>query len=361
MRMPSTKLPSSYAAGVCLSRRTFLDGIAASGRRGFTLVELLVVIAIIAILIALLLPAVQAAREAARRAQCSNNLKQIGIALHNHDSIFNELPMGNEALAQANWRLLILPHIEEIPASDRVKLDPGDYMAHIASVKQILNEIRIPMFVCPSSTHGMTNPEDMPYSGGSMLVDYVGISGAYPDPADRTDPSFNQCTHGSAVHGGAYCQNGMLIAYHTKKLRDCSDGTSNMMVVAEQSGQVNNREASSNQIGAWCGIVDTNGQTITPDDKWDAETKMEDIESSAGYTVGLTTVRHPPNSFWTGGCPCSDVHAEFYANTVINSFHPGGLHILNLDGAVKFVSENVEMNTLRALAVRDDGQVLEGY
>ena len=318
-------------------------------------------IAIIGILVALLLPALQSTREAARRSQCTNNMKQIGIALHNHASSFHELPMGNEADCQGNWRLFVLPFVEEIPASDRVQIELGGYMAHINNYKQTLKQLRLPMFVCPSSSFGMTNPKDMVYSGESMLTDYVGISGAYPDPAGRTDPSFNQCTHASAVQNGAYCQNGMLIAFHTKELKDCSDGTSNTMVVAEQSGQVNNREASSNQIGAWCGIVDNNGQTIRPDNKWDAQTRMDDIQSSSGYTVGLTTVRHPPNSFWRGGCPCSSTYAEFYANTIINSFHPGGIHIIKLDGSVSFVHENVNMEILRAMAVRDDGLVFDVY
>ena len=103
--------------------------------RGFTLVELLVVIAIIGILIALLLPAVQAAREAARRTQCSNNLRQLGIATHNYHDIHNELPPSTTWWPRFSWLTMLMPFIEEQNTYNRVKLQPGPERACVPGVQ----------------------------------------------------------------------------------------------------------------------------------------------------------------------------------------------------------------------------------
>src|SRR4051794_21890252 len=122
-------------------------------RRGFTLIELLVVIAIIAVLIALLLPAVQAAREAARRAQCVNNLKQIGLALHNyHDTVGSFPPGGQSAPSYAgtwfNWLTSILPQIEQMPLYNATNFSRQIYQAENTTVSLTM----ITAYLCPSDS-----------------------------------------------------------------------------------------------------------------------------------------------------------------------------------------------------------------
>ncbi|QGQ22027.1 DUF1559 domain-containing protein [Gimesia benthica] len=217
-------------------------------RRGFTLIELLVVIAIIAILIALLLPAVQQAREAARRSTCKNNMKQIGLALHNYHDAFNSFPIGAQfQRSGANWRVGILPYIDQAPAYNLVNFS-GSFWAH-SSLQPVFRTLRVPIYVCPSSPHGMVNAE-VALANESMVMDYVGIAGATPDPASRT----TVCT-GDVIGGGAYCNNGLLAIYFSKRMRDCTDGTSNTIVIGEQSGNVNGREESANPLGGWHGWV----------------------------------------------------------------------------------------------------------
>jgi len=158
-------------------------------QRGFTLIELLVVIAIIAILIALLLPAVQQAREAARRTQCRNKLKQLGLALHNYHDAFTTFPIGTQWNANPNWRIGILPYLDQAPLYNSLNLSSG-FMAHNGmGSNDILYDVELNAYVCPSSPFGFRNPDDVTLSDDStgafvtMLVDYVGISGATPDPA----------------------------------------------------------------------------------------------------------------------------------------------------------------------------------
>ncbi|WP_417385328.1 DUF1559 domain-containing protein [Gimesia sp.] len=147
-------------------------------RRGFTLIELLVVIAIIAILIALLLPAVQQAREAARRSQCKNNLKQIGLAMHNYLDAFTTFPIGGLKNSRGpNWRVGLLPYFDQAPAYNQVSYN-ASFWAH-SGLQAVFKTLRVPGYVCPSSPHGFVNA-DVPLSYDSMIHDYVGITGAVP-------------------------------------------------------------------------------------------------------------------------------------------------------------------------------------
>ena len=321
--------------------------------RAFTLVELLVVIAIIGILIALLLPAVQAAREAARRSQCLNNMKQIGLGLHNHHDSFQRFPAGGELSSRGpNWRLRILPYIEQNTAYDLVDFASSNaFWSHqnYGNNRALFAGLVVQTYLCPSSIFGVLNVSDMVNVREGMLADYCGISGAYPDPAGRS----SVCTTGT-VQGGIYCENGVLVALHKKRFRDVTDGTSNTVMVGEQSGQVNGRERSANPLGAWHGLVTNTMVTSDGRNVWDEQTKVADITSSSGYTGGMTTERHAPNAYWLTGAPGS-CSSEYEVNYVLNSFHPGGIHVLLTDGSVRFLAEDVDMDTFRRLCARDDG------
>lgn len=327
-------------------------------RRGFTLIELLVVIAIIAVLIALLLPAVQQAREAARRTQCRNNLKQLGLAMHNYHEQANMFPLGatGGGTLGPNWTVRILPYIDQAPAYNQVNFSAVFY-GHTGTLQAVLKTLQVPALICPTSPNGYSSPNAtlVTNAGGSMLMDYVGIAGAYPDPAGRT----TVCTAG-AVQGGIYCETGSLVGFRGKRARDFTDGASNVLMVAEQSGQVNGTEYSSNALGGWYGMV---GNTVTRSDGgtvWDGTIPANVITSSSGYTGGLTTVRHPINSYWQSGAP-SSANSPYEVNYILNSFHTGGIHGLMADGAVRFLSENMNMPTLLQISAIDDGFVVGEY
>ena len=323
--------------------------------RGFTLIELLVVIAIIAILIALLLPAVQQAREAARRTQCKNHMKQLGLAIHNYHDTSRTFPLGGFKNSQAaNWRVRILPYMDQAPLYNLLNVTTGSFWAHSGmGGNTVLYGAIIPAYVCPSSPFGNMNTADIALSASgsnvSQIHDYVGVTGATPDPAGRT----SVCTN-NVVSGGTYCNNGTFLVYKAVRIRDLIDGTSNVMMVAEQSGRVNGIENSANPLGGWHSWVNNSGEQM------DAGTDLQSLTSVNGYLGGLTTVRYAPNAFWDSGAP-SSANSEYEVNTIINSFHEGGIHGLLSDGSVRFISENIDMETLRRLCVRDDGNTLGEY
>lgn len=317
-------------------------------KRGFTLIELLVVIAIIAILIALLLPAVQQAREAARRSTCKNNMKQIGLALHNYHDSFRTFPIGSQIpYYRANWRSSILPYVDQATAYNQLTQTPvptrgyaagnGNTSAGYNTENAVLNDYLVPVYKCPSSTasafytgtspisnNGTSSPNGALGTETGMTIDYVGISGSYA----AVTPYSSGC---GAYSDGFWCNNGLMMIGKSSLMRDCTDGTSNTIIVGEDSGMINTRDYRSNYYGGWSGH---NGLT--------------------SWGTGVNTIRYSPNpnAAPTGG------DQTYKPNNSLGSFHVGGVHILLADGAVRFISDNIDIETLRRLGMKNDGLVL---
>ncbi|QDV48729.1 DUF1559 domain-containing protein [Gimesia fumaroli] len=318
-------------------------------RRGFTLIELLVVIAIIAILIALLLPAVQQAREAARRSTCKNNMKQIGLALHNYHDTFRAFPIGSQtSYYRANWRSSILPYLDQAPAYNQLTQKAhsqhgfaagnGNSASGYNTENAVLNNFFVPVYKCPSSTadafytgaspiskNGTTSPNASLGKETGMTMDYVGISGSYSGVA----PFNTKC--GSTVYGGNWCNSGLMLIADSARMRDCKDGTSNTMIIGEDSGLVDNKDYRSNYYGGWSGHL-----------------------GLSGWGTGVNTIRYNPNppTAPTGG------DQTYAPNNPLTSEHVGGIHALLADGAVRFISNNVDIETLRRLGMKNDNLVL---
>ena len=299
-----------------------------ANRPAFTLIELLVVIAIIAILVALLVPAVQKVREAAARAQCTNNMKQIGLALHNYESAMKKLPMGSKAPVSAfNWRVALFPYLEMGNVFDQ--LVPND------SYNSAVLKGTFPVWQCPSSALP-PNPTDT-LSGwhanpGHHVPCYIGIMGAYPDPLGRTNMQF------TSNYGGYYTSNGMLVPNEETRLAHCTDGTSNTVVVAEQSGPVGTTDLRNRYWSPWGGLTfSTPVSAGAPGDSWG---------------LGLTAAAYAVNSAVTAG----GSNSVYDANTIINSQHSGGVNVCFLDGTVRFLPGTADFTNFQLLCVRDDNR-----
>ena len=319
-------------------------------RRAFTLVELLVVIAIIGILVALLLPAIQAAREAARRTQCVNNLKQIGLALHNYHDTYRTFPYGSFNLREvwpssgSNWRALILPFMEQSAIHDQLTFSAtSHFMAGGAAGgnallgNEVLRNLVLPAYRCPSSvidkTGGLNNVD-------AMNVTYVGNQGA-ARPIPGIDPNLGtqDCGHGWS------CNNGVLVANEAYGMERVTDGTASTVLVAEQSGLVALQNRTSNYYGGWYG---------TRHPRWVGH------PSGCGdlWQAGTSCVRFAPNSqiVQTGA-----TEAMYRNNTHWNSQHPGGINVVLVDGAVRFITDEIDFTNLKRLACRYDGEPVGSY
>ena len=319
--------------------------------RAFTLIELLVVIAIIAILISLLMPAVQQAREAARRTSCKNNLKQLGIALHNYHDTYTSFPIGAQHSNHSwccgpNWRVSILPYLEqtnvysEIDWNSAYNFGAQTNYTEFAGGAEVFEGLVVPAFECASSPLDPRSPDVINNRLRAQTHDYVGISGSTPDPGGRT----NQCQ--STDYGGIACRNGVLGPVFSTQFRNVTDGTSNVFLVGEQSALTGQRDARSNYYGGWTGLaggpLTTNRGvpgTGTTNQHWGSGT------TAVRYAINTQTLASGNDRSW-----------DF--NTTLNSYHTGGINVVLVDGSVRFVSENIDFEKLLSLAAMNDGEIV---
>jgi len=329
-------------------------------RRGFTLIELLVVIAIIAILIALLLPAVQQAREAARRTQCRNNLKQMGLALHNYHDNYKTFPNGNVASSVggwgASWYMRILPYVDQAPVYNRLTFsgahhgwtysDPtGDFSG--AANANVLRGIVFSFALCPSSPL-----EKLRDAGNANITNanYWGIMGAtdgngFLNPPSRVANCCGCCGGQNAT--GIMAAGGMFGPVYTKGIQDMADGSSNIIMVGEHSNFIRNAAGAPVQVSGIHGILMGSPNLTRPDQCQGCMFERQ---------FNLTTVRYPPNAPAIDNDPAWPGIGDNYGiNNPLNSAHSGGIHVLLGDGSVRFISDNINMQTFRWLCTRDDG------
>ena len=326
-------------------------------RRGFTLIELLVVIAIIAVLIALLLPAVQQAREAARRTQCKNNLKQMGLALHNYHDVHSTFPIGSNATGTNEWGqsfwVGLLPFLDQAPLFNAWTSN-GQYTGYLdhasssASNGALVSGKGFPAINCPSDPQKSLTRVQVKVPGGAAISSYVGVAGAVGNFGTYTDSqsTANPTTCAGNVACGPVNTAGFFICLKVTRMRDLTDGTTNVIAIGEQSDYLFDTVANTRFEGRSGGGESGLGYTM----------------GSSGTTPGaerqfsLTSVNFPigqknfPNK--------AGVPGNGSSNLPIQSAHVGGAQVLLGDGSVRFLSANMNYDTLRALCVRDDGQTL---
>lgn len=345
-------------------------------KRGFTLIELLVVIAIIAILIALLLPAVQQAREAARRSQCKNNLKQIGLALHNYHDVNNTLPPGyTEGVVATNngfgWNQHILPYFDQAPLFEKfnsnVPLNNGSFGGAIDTNLElsaaILTAVR-----CPSDV----GPEQESNNNGASLMQDMATSN-YPGNFGVGQPT--GILRGSFIQG--------IFGRNTKvRFRDLKDGSSNVFFVGERRMP---RVCDPGWVGTsgsfctfWAGVV-SSGQAIATavPVTGTADSRLFQILGSTNDLIMTdVTPRSGPGAALVGGSAGTNAGAVLKINRLIDgvtpltgvnadtvtlgfsSWHTGGCQMLLGDGTVRFLNENISTETYMNLSRRSDGQPL---
>ncbi len=310
--------------------------------RAFTLIELLVVIAIIAVLIALLLPAVQAARESARRAQCANNLKQVGLALHNYHGAIGSFPpglisrpdpaTGDNAGTGWAWASMILPEIEQGPTYDAINFS----LPVEATANSTARLARIGSFVCPSDASFVpqfTIVDDSTTSAtlGTPICDVA--SSNYLGCVGKGDPSSLYPYSPTDKPPGRDNADGLFFRNRSIAIAEITDGTSLTIAVGEKSQNL--------ARATWTGAVAHAAVPIT-------DLQAEDGLSPEGgdaLVIAHTGELDGPNS--------RPAHADQFW-----SRHPGGAQFAFADGSVRFLKEKRPLPLFQALATRAGGEVL---
>jgi prepilin-type N-terminal cleavage/methylation domain-containing protein/prepilin-type processing-associated H-X9-DG protein len=339
------------------------------GRFGFTLIELLVVIAIIAVLIALLLPAVQSAREAARRAQCVNNLKQIGLAMHNYHAAFSTFPPGcslgpydlkGDAWAWNDWsaQALLLSYMEQNPLYNAINFSippvaTQDYDNGNVTTGSTALLIRISSFLCPSDGK----------AGKSYINSYYGSMG---DSIGYTTQSKSS---------------GLFAMVTGHGIQDVTDGTANTVAFSERLVGDPDRDHRTRGNG----MVDVAGGSLW--EALDVETNFNGITATfqacnAAYQLPTNSAYQSAGQYWAWGCPgmtlfnvvvppnstqypwgscrsgCGGCGTDNSHIESASSNHPGGCNVQLADGSVRFVKSTTDLRVWWALGTIAGGEII---
>jgi prepilin-type N-terminal cleavage/methylation domain-containing protein/prepilin-type processing-associated H-X9-DG protein len=342
-------------------------------RRGFTLIELLVVIAIIAVLIALLLPAVQAAREAARRSQCVNNLKQIGIALHNYYEVKDAFPHG---YGWNVWGPLVnmLPQLEQQALFNCINWNISPNLSRATAGNETVLFTKMSVCVCPSDIDRLTTPE-----GHLSYVFNTGSDGysAYNSAATPNVGPFTACFNAQVGE-----TNTSLKGLPPCRVADITDGLSNTAGVSERVLGIGSVNGPNGTTGAtfdtlqpsatYAGVGAGNKTALfsnSPQSGYQVclanppTTANMDISDAAGcyWTDGNTAqelYNHimPPNS-WSCSVAGTAGGSSGVASTA-KSRHPGVVNVMMMDGSVRAVKGSINYVTWWALGTRGCGEVV---
>ncbi|MDY0168771.1 MAG: DUF1559 domain-containing protein [Thermoguttaceae bacterium] len=314
-------------------------------RNAFTLVELLVVITIIGILIALLLPAVQAAREAARRAQCANNLKQIGLALHNYHVSWGTFPHGNinrsagicpgmgeptgsYSTRYGNWLIAILPYVEQSALFDSYRLE---YENH-SPENQDVRETAVAAYVCPSDS--ATRTPSVPATGPAAQAGAKYAPGSYRVVTGRSDDAYNYLDSEMMYEYQAKSRGAIHLVgvwgYDTESIAQIRDGTSNTLLVGESTTFTN---TGYRTFWAYSFAYYTqSGATDQSRTLWGDFDRCVEADGAGGDV--------PCKRGWGG-------------------LHSGGVNFALCDGSVRFLGDSIDMALFGALATIAGGEAVQ--
>jgi len=338
-------------------------------RWGFTLIELLVVIAIIAILVSLLLPAVQQAREAARRTQCQNNLKQLGIAIHNFADAHEKFPVGSESKEFPaspayphnfyRWSVLahLTPYLEQSNAYNSLDLDQPLFAPPAFDVAAVNREgvrLIVPTFLCPSDQTASVSED---YSVGALgPTNYAGCAG-------------------TGINGGTPFEDedidGTFYINSQTRFRDFTDGTSNTVIMSESTlgtGDENTGDSSfvdrePQTVYRYTGSAPLTDSSCESASQWNVSNRRGFMWVNGEYRCTLYNHYYHPNSL-TPDCfgvsfdPDPAKTYTGYGWRAARSRHTGGVYVLRGDGSVRFISENISYDIWTGLATLRGGEVI---
>ncbi len=331
--------------------------------RGFTLIELLVVIAIIAVLIALLLPAVQQAREAARRTQCRNNLKQIGLALHNYENVFNIFPNNTQFYGPnllpdgGGWYwgggsvfVKLLPYVDQAPLYSGINFALPDIIDQVINGKRLL-AYQPPGFLCPSDTPPAFSTGTTNYAPSCGSQNLIGAGcPQYEVGAFGPNGSDNYSIGPGSVARLEFLSGIFALMGPAAAIRDITDGTSNTIAFGE--------------VRPGCNFYMSN--TTPPNDYGNGVPQLDHpfgwADTAHMYfntTVPINFQTCPGEGLGTknGSGGCND-WSNFATPFGFKSRHVGGGHFLLCDGSVRFISQNIDYLTYQKLGDRHDGQTI---